>query len=207
MVGSEGKRDSPTSGAGKREGELLSRAQRGDRDAFVQLVEPYRDRVYSALMRLLGNGDDAAEVIQEALLRTFWKVTGFHRRSHFYTWFYRIAINLAYRRLSVRRRESQRSPAPSDAENPDFSGGLEVISTALSPREEASRHETIRLVRQALSQLKVSDFEILALRELEGFSYEQLARQLEIPPGTVMSRLHRARLALAKQMAKLGIGE
>ena len=191
-----------------REIELLAKAQSGDREAFAQLVEPYQGRVYSSVIRLLGNTEDASEITQEALLRTFWKVTGFHGKAHFYTWFYRIAMNLSYRRVVERRREPIASPpAASSDENGDSSISPEVVSTALSPREEAASQETRLLVRKALALLKPSDFEILVLREFEELSYGQLAHQLEVPEGTVMSRLHRARLALAEQLGKLGVGQ
>lgn len=191
-----------------REEELLARVRRGDREAFAELVEPYQGRVYAAVKRLVGNPEDAAELAQEAILRAFWKVTGFHGRSHFYTWLYRIAMNLAYRRLVQRRRESLEGAgvlsAGAGEEGPPPQP--QVPSAAPSPRQEVADREQQALVRQALSQLKPDDFQILVLREFEELSYEQIARRLQIPEGTVMSRLHRARLALAEQLAQMGLG-
>ena len=82
-----------------------------------------------------------------------------------------------------------------------------IVATAPSPREEAAGHETVALVRHALARLKREDFQILVLREFEGLSYEELAHRLKLPQGTVMSRLHRARLALAAQLTRLGLKE
>jgi len=190
----------------EQEATLLARVRRGDRKAFADLIAPYRERVYATALRLLGNREDAAEVVQETFLRTFWKITGFHGQAHFYTWLYRIALNLCYRRLTVRRRE----PQPLTAMTPDEDGAAPppeelVIDPADSPREQSDSQETVSLVRQALSALHPRDFQILILREFEDLSYEELARRLRLPKGTVMSRLHRARLALAEQLTRLGL--
>lgn len=143
-------------------------------------------------MRLLGNRHDAEEICQEAFLQAFCKAAGFKGRSHFYTWVYRIMIHLCYRRLKSGRKETS-----VDA--------IEVADPSASAREQAAASETISLVRRALCRLKPADFEILVLREFEELSYEELAQRLRLPHGTVMSRLHRARLALAVQLEKLGV--
>jgi len=158
-------------------------------------------------MRLLGNSEDAAEITQEALLRTFWKVTQFHRRAHFYTWFYRIMLNLAYKRLAERSWEQTFLSRGEESDNSGSPLPVDPVSTELSPRDEAASHETITLVRRALARLKSSDFEVLILRDVEQLSYEALAHQLDIPEGTVMSRLHRARLAMARELANLGLDQ
>lgn len=183
---------------------LLTRAQRGDREAFVALMAPYRERVYATALRLLGNAEDAAEVTQEALLRTFWKLTGFHGRAHFYTWLYRVALNLCYRRLEARRRE-QLAAADRDLDAAEPSLEERVVDPGAGPREEVASREAVGLVRQALAHLKPSDFHLLVLREFDGLRYEELAARLHLPKGTVMSRLHRARLALAEQLTRLGL--
>ena len=171
-------------------------------------MAPYRERVYATALRLLGNREDAAEVTQEAFLRTFWKLTGFHGRAHFYTWLYRIALNLCYRRMAVKRREPLlRQPTP-PAQEPagDFPSPDELVTDpAASPRDALEAQETAALVREALTALKPPDFQILVLREFEDLSYDEMATRLNLPKGTVMSRLHRARLALAEQLTKLGI--
>lgn len=187
------------------EDRLLARARRGDRGAFAALVEPYRDRLYATALRLLGNADDAAEVTQDALLRTFWKLTGFHGRARFYTWLYRITLNLCYRRLDHRRREPMLSPPAADPDEPQTPQEERLPDPAASPRDAAASLETVVMVRQALATLPPRDFQILILREFEGLSYEEVAQTLRLPRGTVMSRLHRARLALAEQLKKLGV--
>ena len=190
------------------ERELLAQARQGDRQAFLKLIQPYHERVYATAMRLLGNPEDAAEVTQEALLRTFWSIQSFHGRAHFYTWLYRTALNLCYRRLSdthakiERRSVSMDEPRESDEGSPQE---LAVPDRGSSPKEEFARREETELVRKALTTLNKADFEILVLREFEELSYDEIARRLGIPRGTVMSRLHRARQALAARLKELGL--
>ena len=180
--------------------------RRGDREAFAVLIDPYRERVYATALRLLGNREDAAEVTQEAFLRTFWKLTGFHGHAHFYTWLYRIALNLCYRRMASKRREPLLRQPPGHEPLSEFSAPEELLpDPAASPRDALETQETASLVREALTALKPPDFQILVLREFEELSYEEMATRLNLPKGTIMSRLHRARLALAEQLTKLGI--
>lgn len=187
---------------------LLARAKRGDRQAFAALAEPYRDRIYTTALRLTGNPDDASEITQDALMRTFWKLAGFHGQARFYTWLYRITLNLCYRRLDHRRREPLAQTSESSEQEADRSAESpqeRLPDPSESPREVAESLERSRLIRRALSALPPRDFDILVLREFEGMSYDDLAQMLRIPKGTVMSRLHRARLALAAQLSKLGL--
>ena len=179
---------------------------KASRDAFAELVAPYRSRVYATAVRLLGNRDDAMEVTQETLLRTFWKLTGFHGTAHFYTWLYRIALNLCYHRLETRRREPPLRSAAGEGDGQWETPPEELlVDPSESPREAASSHEASQMVREALAALKPGDFQVLVLREFEGLSYEHIATRLHLPKGTVMSRLHRARLALAEQLTRLGL--
>ena len=191
-----------------KEKELVRLAKQGDKEAFVSLIQPYHERVYATAIRLLGNSSDAADITQEAILRTFWKIQTFHGRAHFATWLYRTALNLCYRRLSDTQAKIQRRAVSLDQslEGTDGEPRDVLLSDAkLLPRDEASREEEIGLVRQALSSLDPSDFQILILREFEELSYDLIARRLNIPEGTVMSRLHRARAALGQRLKELGI--
>jgi RNA polymerase sigma-70 factor (ECF subfamily) len=200
----------PTAGD---ESDLVRLAQQGDREAFLKLVKPYHERVYATAVRLLGNSDDAAEVTQEAILRTFWKLQTFHGRSHYYTWLYRTALNLCYRRLSDTQAKIRAKGISLDQplgfgtsrQEGEGTAGLELPDTRPLPRESAVQQEEILLVRQALTSLEPKDFQILVLREFEECSYEEIGRRLGLAEGTVMSRLHRARRALAERLRELGL--
>ncbi len=195
----------PTAGDEKR---LVGQAQKGDREAFLRLIQPYHERVYATAVRLLGNTEDALEVTQEAILRTFWKIQLFRGRSHFYTWLYRTALNLCYRRLTDTHAKIEARAVPIDHPPEREEGGLQEVAVpaqGLSPKEDTVRREEIQMVRQALAGLSKNDFQILILREFEELSYEQIAERLKLSKGTVMSRLHRARGALAERLKQLGI--
>lgn len=193
---------------GGKEEQLVGKAKAGDREAFLKLIEPYYERVYATAARLLGNADDAGEVTQEAVLRTFWKIQTFHGRAHFYTWLYRTALNLCYRRLSDTQAKIANGALRLDEAQESEEGILRqpaVAGSELSPREDLARREETALVRKALASLDRADFQILVLREFEGLAYEAISERLKLSKGTVMSRLHRARIALAKRLRQLGV--
>lgn len=190
------------------ERELVARAKQGDREAFLKLIQPYHERVHATAVRLLGNLDEAAEVTQEAVLRTFWKIQSFHGHAHFYTWLYRTALNLCYRRLSDTHAKIERRSLSLDQPLEDDEGSIQQVplpDRKPGPRERAERQEEVQLVRRALAGLARRDFQILVLREFEELSYEEIAGRLKLSKGTVMSRLHRAREALAERLKELGV--
>jgi len=190
------------------ERDLVARAKQGDRDAFLKLIQPYHERVHATAVRLLGNADEAAEVTQEAILRTFRCIQSFHGQAHFYTWLYRTALNLCYGRLSDTHAKIQRRSFSLDQPLEDGEGSVQEASLPdrrPDPRRGAERQEEIHLVRRALAGLSPNDFQILVLREFGELSYEEIADRLKISKGTVMSRLHRAREALAKRLTELGV--
>ncbi len=193
---------------GDEEKKLVRMAQRGDREAFLSLIKPYHERVYATAIRLLGNSEDAAEITQEAILRTFWKIQTFHGHAHFATWLYRTALNLCYRRLSDTHAKIQGRAVSIDESRQNEEGipqDLPLSDHRPLPRDEVVKDEEVALVRQALASLNAADFQILVLREFEELSYEEIAQRLGTPQGTVMSRLHRARAALAQRLKELGI--
>lgn len=168
----------------------------GDRDAFGMLVERYQDRLFNTLVRILGSRDDAGDVAQEAFVQAFVKLKTFRGDSQFYTWLYRIAMNMA---LSHRRRGRRRGPSVS-LEAAKDSGGDEPVDQNPGPDARLMGRERIEAVRLALSKLGDQHRQILVLREMEGFSYDAIAEILHMPVGTVRSRLFRARLVLKEEL-------
>ena len=165
----------------------------GDKEAFGLLVERYQDRVFNTLVRVLGNRDDARDIVQDAFVQAFVKLDSFRGDAKFYTWLYRIAMNLA---LSHRRR---RRPAASlDAAKENV--GEEPVAQQPTAAQELIERERAEQLQLALLQLNDRHRQILVLRELEGFSYETISEILELPDGTVRSRLFRARLQLKEQL-------
>ena len=176
--------------------ELVRAAVAGDKGAFGTLVLRYQDRLYNTLVRVLGSFEDARDVTQDAFVQAFVKLESFRGASKFYTWLYRIAMNLA---LSRRRR--RKAMVSIDQAKHDV--GAEPEDSGPSPEERMIDAQRVQIVQAALSQLGEQQRQILVLREMEDCSYETIAEILELPIGTVRSRLFRARLQLKDKLQSL----
>ncbi len=183
-----------------RESQLVAAVMAGDTDAYGTLVEGYQDRLYHALWGILGSHEDARDVVQEALVQAYLKLDSFRGESRFYTWLYRIAMNLA---LSHRRRKKPTISLDQAQEQT----GNEPADRREGPEEKALRQEQIEQLWAALERLPHQAREILVLRELEGCCYETLGEILELPVGTVRSRLFRARMQLRLECQGMLSGE
>lgn len=174
--------------------ELVRLAQRGDVEAFNTLVTRHQDRVFNAVYRFCGNHEDAADITQRAFINAFRKISEFAGDAAFSTWMYRIAFNqsVSYRRENTRHR------AASIFGKDDDLAVEPAVEHAVDERLEADDHR--RKVQQALSGLEPDERRIIILKDIEDRSYEEIADILEIPKGTVRSRLHRARLALKERL-------
>jgi RNA polymerase sigma-70 factor (ECF subfamily) len=173
--------------------ECVRRVQRGDTDSFEVLVRRHEKAIFNLVYRLLGNYDEAAEVSQEVFLSAFKSIHQFRGEANFSTWLYRIGLNHA----STRRKSlysAQRRHLPLD--------GTEVIAdSAVDPAKSMEHKEIQQRVQQALNSLDPEDARIILLRDLQDVPYEDVAEMLDIPVGTVKSRLHRARQALRSSLA------
>jgi len=163
----------------------LRRWQQGDSHAFGVIVEKYMKQAYFIALGLVGNHEDALDLSQEAFVRAFRARERFDPRRRFFTWYYRILRNLCLNHLRQRGRFTEL----------DASGGgpEELAATQSDPAVLAQQNESCVQVWQALNRLKPQEREVLLLRELEDCSYAEIAERLEIPSGTVMSRLYSAR--------------
>ncbi len=168
---------------------LIDRSEAGDTQAFGELVRRYQGRLMTALVHVLGSLSDAEDVLQETFWKAYCKLSSFQRNSSFYTWLYRIAFNLAV--SHQRRRRGELS-----VEELRRIGAVEPVETQTDVAAPLEREEQIRRVRSALARLGADHRAVLILRELEGCCYETIAEILQIPVGTVRSRLHRARAQL-----------
>lgn len=177
----------------KEDGQLIDEALAGDSAAFGQLVLKYQDRLYNSLVHLVGSSDTAADAVQDALVQAYVKLETFQRTSAFYTWLYRIAFNLA---ISRRRREK---PTASVEQARELLGH-EPVDHGDAPEARIEQQERACQVRSALATLSEEHRAILILREVDGCPYEQIAEILDLPIGTIRSRLHRARLQLRDQL-------
>jgi len=176
--------------------QLIAKTLAGESTAFGQLVLKYQDRLYNTLVHVTGNTEDARDVVQEALVQAFIKLDTFQQAAAFYTWLYRIAFNVAATRPRRRR------PVVS-VERVRETSGQEPIDTEAGPTEQLEQDERRRQVWQAIAALSQEHRGVLILREIDGCCYETIAEILELPIGTVRSRLHRARLQLREQLKQV----
>ena len=185
---------------------LVQRLQAGDAGAFTELVRRYQDRVFNTAWRICGNAEDARDVTQDAFLKAYESIGSFRRASGFYTWVFRIAVNLAIsHRRATKRHPTQSLDAPAE---PHLARSQ--AATLASRVQERQAHDPARgamsaemqgHVVAALQELDDEFRSVIVLRDIEGFDYRQIADILGIAPGTVKSRLHRGRLALRKLLA------
>lgn len=169
--------------------QLIEKTLRGESAAFGQLVQKYQGRLYNTLVHVVGNTEDARDVVQDALVQAFVKLDTFRGSSAFYTWLYRIAFNVA---ASHRRRKK---PTVSVDHTREIAGE-EPIDKDNDPHAKLEQGERFRQVHEALAQLSEEHRVVLVLREIDGCCYETIADVLDLPIGTVRSRLHRGRLQL-----------
>jgi RNA polymerase sigma-70 factor (ECF subfamily) len=190
--------------------ELATASGQGDPAAFGELVLRHQDRAFNLAFRLTGSPEDAADAVQEAFLKAYRGIPSFRRQSSFYTWLFRILVNeVRSRRRSGAARVSSFSLDAAEgrsAERGDPAAGPAGLrADGPDPSEQASLAERRQIVEEALQSLEFDQRAIIALRDIEGRDYAEIAEVLGCPQGTVKSRLHRARMALKDALApKLG---
>lgn len=180
--------------------QLIQKAQHGDRDAFARLLERYQKPVYHQALRIVSNPEDAADMTQEAFFKAWQGLPGFQGDSSLATWLYRLTNNVCIDFL--RREKKRKGDASLDDEARDFASAL--TDPAPTPQRALEKKELQRAVADGLAHLSEDHRQVLVLREINGLSYEEIAQVLDLSPGTVKSRIARARLALANFLRKSG---
>jgi len=185
------------------ETQFIERLKEGDAAAFEVLIEERSGEVYGLLYRLTENSEEARDLTQETFLRAFQSIGQFRGESDLRTWIYRIAINQARNRWRWWRRRRRDATVSLDSEN---AHGNQPLIESLpserdrSPEQETLAHERERALRKALHSLSLSYRETVILRDIEGFTYEEIAQTLGINVGTVKSRLARGRQELRQRL-------
>ena len=176
---------------------LIEQCRNGDSEAMEQLVLKYQNRIYNVILKICADPDDAAELTQETFVKVIENLDKFEGRSGFYTWTFRIAVNLT---LNYCQRNSRLAFRSLDAEQQqDDSQVKQVLKDFLSddsspdPAAEVQNKELHRIAAKALIGLDEAHRSVIVLRDIEGMSYARIAEVLDIELGTVRSRLSRAR--------------
>lgn len=183
--------------------ELMFRAQRGDVDAFRGLIEAYQDRVYRVVTAVLHCDRGTAEdLCQEVFLRVHRGLPGFDGSARLAAWVHTIATNVAIteyrrRRTQKRNRRTLSLDAPVAGTDDLF---IDPAGRERAPDDRAHQREFVERVRACVRELPDEFRDAVVLRDMEGLSYEEIAATLDLPPGTVRSRIHRGRLLLQEML-------
>jgi RNA polymerase sigma-70 factor (ECF subfamily) len=176
---------------------LVEKCRRGDYDAMERLIIKYQNRIYNVILKICANPDDAAELTQETFVKVIENINRFQGRSSFYTWAFRIAVNLTLNycrrkvRLPVTSLEAPAGQGQDDKKQllKDFLSD----DSSPDPAAVAQNKELFEMALKALMELDDAQRTVIVLRDIEGMNYAQIARVLDIELGTVRSRLSRAR--------------
>ena len=191
----------------ERERSLIARGQQGDRAAFNALVEKYQGAAYALALRMLGDPDTASDVTQEAFFSAYRALGSFHGAS-FRAWLLRIVANGCYDVFRARGRQPVTSLEAllehDDASSSDAHLPGAMVDPSWNPEEAALRSETIRAIEAALLQLPPDQRLAVVLCDIQGMAYEEVARIMETPLGTVKSRIARARAQLRALLTRQG---
>lgn len=187
---------------GPADAELVRRVTGGDSTAFAGIVERYQDRLYNAIYRLVGSADDTRDLVQDTLVKAYENLATFRGTSSLYTWLFRIAVNTS---LSHRRKKKWVQMGGPDSGDGDGQSAAATLAdpSAADPADRMLAAETESVVQRALDGLDDEHRTVVVLRDIQHLDYQDIAEILEVPPGTVKSRLHRARLALREKLEPL----
>jgi RNA polymerase sigma-70 factor, ECF subfamily len=172
---------------------LLQRSQKGDQQAYGVIVNHYKEQAYSIALGYVGSMDDAYDLSQDAFIKAYKHIRAFDLSKSFFNWFYQIL-----KRICLNFIRDKKTHFNSDAVEAD-----KLISKDLTPEEQNEQKEIQKLVWEAIGNLSVEAREIIILKEFKEMSYKEIAALLEIPEGTVMSRLYHARKALKREIEEV----
>ncbi|NMB95342.1 MAG: sigma-70 family RNA polymerase sigma factor [Clostridiaceae bacterium] len=178
-----------------KENVLIEKSKKGDINAFEKLIETYQKKVFNIAFGMLNNYDDANDVAQEVFIRIYKSIKNFKGESSFSTWLYRITTNACLDELRKRKNKN----VVSIDEDILFEEGevtRQIVDDSPTPDIIAEQKELREIVNDAIAQLSEEHRTVIMLRELQGFSYEEISNIINCPQGTVKSRINRARSAL-----------
>lgn len=188
--------DRPVHAITLEDAELIERVKTGETQEYSKLVIKYQDRIYNTCLRICGHQQDAQDLTQDTFIKAFEKLDSFRHESAFSTWLFRIAMNLSISHLRSAKRKPLQSLFETGHTQADELVKRAGKTTTQNPVETALASELQQSVITALCSLDDDHRAIVVLRDMEGFSYDEIANILDIPTGTVKSRLFRARMML-----------
>jgi len=181
--------------------DLVRAVKAGDATAYRGLVEKYQQRIYHVVYGMVRNQEDARDLTQDAFIKAFRNLERFREDSRFYTWLYRIAMNVTIDFTRRRARAPVSAGAEEDVAVRDADRGIEDARRDDGPGRQLERKELHTAILDAIEQLPDTHRQVILLREVEGLAYKEIAEVLEIKEGTVMSRLFYARKKLQEMLS------
>ena len=184
---------------------FVARCRRGDTEAFAVLVRRHQKKMLNVAFRMIGDYDDACDVVQEAFLSAYRAVGGFRGDARFSTWLCGIVLNHSRSHIKRKTARSRREAGSLDDPAESKNGGSvnEPHSQEMSIVERIEKREMEAKVQECIGLLDGEQREVLVLRDIQGFSYEEIGVMLKLPEGTVKSRLFRARNALKDGLSRV----
>ena len=189
-------------GVSQEDSRILRGLRAGIDEAYEELIERFQQPVYSMVFRLLGNPNDASDVVQDVFLKVFRSVGAFREQSSLRTWIYRIAVNEAHNHRRWFSRHCRREVSM-EAEREDQASSLELArDPGRSPFDQTLDNENRMLIEEALTRINPAFRTAVVLRDIENLSYEEIAEILQLSLGTVKSRILRGREALRRELTE-----
>jgi RNA polymerase sigma-70 factor (ECF subfamily) len=179
--------------------ELVAMAKAGDKDAFGMLVERHESKVFGLCLKMLGNPEDAEDVLQEVFIKAYQALPGFREEARFSTWLYRIAHNACLMRIRKKKLETVSLDRPLDVEEGHIQ--RDVTDWTTDPRTDVMSEELSSVLSQHINELSPDNRIVFVLRDIHGLSTDDTANVLGLSVPAVKSRLHRARLYLRERLS------
>lgn len=181
---------------------LVKRLQARDTRAFEQLIETHQTRIYNLIYRMIGNREESEDLLQEVFITVFKKIDSFRGDSSLSTWIYKIATNHCINRKKYlsRRKHYAKSSYSELSEHEQSESGSGIAENLPRPDEMAEGKQMELLIQKAITSLDDEYKIVLILRDVQSLSYDEIEQILNVPAGTVKSRLHRARMALKEKL-------
>jgi RNA polymerase sigma-70 factor (ECF subfamily) len=181
---------------------LVKQAKQGDVDAFTELVRRFQEKIYHTILSLTRNPQDANDLAQETFMHAYKSLRNFKQRSTFYTWIYRIAVNLTLNFLKKRKRDEKR-----EVQVEDYSLDVRSAASTLSPEKYSMKNELSEKLKEAIDSLPLAYRTSFVLVVFQGMTHNQAAKVLRCSENTVSWRMHKARYMLQKKLEPYLEGE
>ncbi|MDP1421777.1 RNA polymerase sigma factor SigW [Peribacillus simplex] len=181
--------------------ERINQVLKGDHNAFGEIVEIYKDKVFQICFRMLGNRQEAEDLAQEAFVRAYVNIRSFNIQMKFSTWLYRIATNLCIDRLRKKKPDYYLDAEVAGTEGLNMYS--QIASDMAKPEEEVESLELQETIQAEIMKLPDKYRSVIVLKYIEELSLKEISEILDLPVGTVKTRIHRGREALRKQLRHL----